>query len=189
MAMKAMVVKAFFLNFTLKKSPHVPSAQAPADMSTAIFKEPDFESEETTVIDRNSASGISDVGKGGEDFPEKIKTCNIPVIAAPDLYGTLPSITKMAIKRQERTYMEGHTRIGQYPLMGRLQDLLSRELKAAHTMYSISNITGHMLQSDISPLFKENLIRINLEDLLRKQRRQANEVIQPECRNLFCNNF
>jgi len=57
-----MAMKTFFLNFTLKKSSHVPSAQAPVDMSTVIFREPDFESGETTVIDRNAASGISDVG-------------------------------------------------------------------------------------------------------------------------------
>ncbi len=146
-----MTTKAFFLNFTLKKSPHVPSAQAPVDMSAVIFREPDFESEETTVMDRNAASGISDVREGSEDFSEKM--------------------------------------IGKYSLIGRLQDSLSRELKATHTMYSISNTTGHILQSDISSLFKENPIRINLEDLLRKQRRQKNEVLQPECRDFILQEF
>lgn len=80
-------------------------------------------------------------------------------------------------------------RVGQCSLMGRLQDSLSRKLKAAHTMYSISNTTGHISQSDVSSLFKENLNRINLEDLLRMQRRHANEVLQSECRDFILQKF
>ena len=37
--------------------------------------------------------------------------------------------------------MEGYAKTGQYPLMGRWQGLLLRELKAANTMYSIWNTT------------------------------------------------
>lgn len=39
----------------------------------------------------------------------------------------------------------------------------------------------HNLEN-LPKLFKEAPIRINLKDLLKRQRRQANEVDQPECR-------
>jgi hypothetical protein len=136
------------------------------------------------VIDCNAASGISDVGKEDEESPGKIKACNIPVIAAPVLYGALP-FTEIVIERHDRTHMEGHAKIEQHSPGRRLQDSLLRELEAKYTIYSTWNTIRYMLQSGLSSLFKKNLIYINLKDLLRRQRRQVNEIGQLECHDFL----
>jgi hypothetical protein len=88
------------LNFILKKSPRISSTQSPVDMSAVIFKEPDVESQMITFIDYKVVFGVSSYEEKGDKYPsEKIKACNIRVIATPILFGVLPSIAKMTIKR------------------------------------------------------------------------------------------
>ena len=54
-----MVIKALFLNCTLKKSPRVSNTRALVDKAVAIFDELGVESEVIRVVDHNVAFGIS----------------------------------------------------------------------------------------------------------------------------------
>lgn len=115
-------MKALFLNCTLKKSPQVSNTRALVDKVVAIFKELGVESEVVRVVDHKVAFGVSsDEGEGDEWslILEKIKACNILVIATPIWFGVPSSVEKMVIESLDGTYMEGDPETGQYPLYGK----------------------------------------------------------------------
>lgn len=117
-----MAIKALFLNCTLKKSPRVSNTRALVDKAVAIFDELGVESEVIRVVDHNVAFGISSDEGGGDEWPlilEKIKACDILVIATPIWFGVLSSVAKMVIERLDGTYTEGDHETGQYPLYGK----------------------------------------------------------------------
>lgn len=117
-----MEMKALFLNCTLKKSPPVSNTRALVDKAVAIFKELGVESEVVRVVDHKVAFGVSSDEGEGDEWPlilEKIKACNILVIATPIWFGVLSSVAKMVIERLDGTYMEGDPETGQYPLYGK----------------------------------------------------------------------
>ena len=81
-----METKALFLNCTLKKSPQISNTRDLVDKAVAIFKELGVESEVVRVVDHKVAFGVSSDEGEGDEWPlilEKIKACNILVIATP----------------------------------------------------------------------------------------------------------
>ena len=117
-----METKALFLNCTLKKSPQISNTRDLVDKAVAIFKELGVESEVVRVVDHKVAFGVSSDEGEGDEWPlilEKIKACNILVIATPIWFGVLSSVAKMVIERLDGTYMEGDPETGQYPLYGK----------------------------------------------------------------------
>lgn len=111
-------MKALFLNCTLKKSPQVSNTRALVNKAVVIFKELGVESEVVRVVDHKVAFGVSSDEGEGDEWPlilEKIKACNILVIATPIWFGVLSSVAKMVIERLDGTYMEGDPETGQYP--------------------------------------------------------------------------
>ena len=133
-----MEMKALFLNCTLKKSPQVSNTRALVDKAVAIFKELGVESEVVRVVDHKVAFGVSSDEGEGDEWPlilEKIKACNILVIATPIWFGVLSSVAKMVIERLDGTYMEGNPETGQYPpFTEKRRELLLPEMKMEHTM-------------------------------------------------------
>lgn len=122
-----MAMKALFLNCTLKKSPQTSNTRALIDKAVEIFKELDVESEVIRVVDHNIAFGVSsDEGEGDEWPPilEKIKACDIFVIATPIWFGVLSSVSKMVIERLDGTYTEADSETGQYPLYGKVAGVI-----------------------------------------------------------------
>ncbi|WP_235269736.1 NAD(P)H-dependent oxidoreductase [Methanosarcina mazei] len=74
------------MNCTLKKSPQISNTHALIDKAVAIFKELGVGSEVIRVVDYNIAFGVSSDEGNGDEWPfilEKIKDCNILVIATP----------------------------------------------------------------------------------------------------------
>jgi multimeric flavodoxin WrbA len=122
-----MAMKALFLNCTLKKSPQVSNTRALVDKAVVIFNELGIESEGIRVVDHNIAFGVSSNEGEGDEWPlilEKIKACNILIIATPIWFGVLSSVSKIVIERLDWTYMEGDPETGQYPLYGKVAGVI-----------------------------------------------------------------
>ncbi|MCQ1535909.1 flavodoxin family protein [Methanosarcina sp. KYL-1] len=118
-----MSMKALFLNCTLKKSPQVSNTRALIDKASYLFKELGVESEVIRVVDYRVAFGISSDEGEGDEWPsilEKIKACDILVIASPIWFGVRSSVAQMVIERLDGTYAEGDPVTGQYPLYGKV---------------------------------------------------------------------
>nr|WP_255335617.1 flavodoxin family protein [Methanosarcina sp. KYL-1] len=116
-------MKALFLNCTLKKSPQVSNTRALIDKASYLFKELGVESEVIRVVDYRVAFGISSDEGEGDEWPsilEKIKACDILVIASPIWFGVRSSVAQMVIERLDGTYAEGDPVTGQYPLYGKV---------------------------------------------------------------------
>jgi len=122
-----MAMRALFLNCTLKKSPQVSNTRALVDKAVIIFKELGVESEVIRVVDHNVAFGVSSDEGNGDEWPfilEKIKACDILIIATPIWFGVLSSVAKLVIERLDGTYMEGDPETGQYPLYGKVAGVI-----------------------------------------------------------------
>ena len=122
-----MAMKALFLNCTLKKSPQTSNTRALIDKAVDIFKELDVESEVIRVVDHNIAFGISSDEGEGDEWPlilEKIKACDIFIMATPIWFGVLSSVSKMVIERLDGTYAEADPETGQYPLYGKVAGVI-----------------------------------------------------------------
>ena len=122
-----MATNALFLNCTLKKSPRVSNTRALIDRAVIIFKELGVESEVIRVVDHNIAFGVSSDEGNGDEWPfilEKIKACEILIIASPIWFGVRSSVAQMVLERLDGTYMDGNPVTGQYPLYGKVAGVI-----------------------------------------------------------------
>lgn len=74
-----MVIKALFLNCTLKKLPQVSNTRTLVDKAIAILDELGVKNETIRIVDHNVAFGISSDEGRGDKCPlilEKIKACD-----------------------------------------------------------------------------------------------------------------
>jgi multimeric flavodoxin WrbA len=118
-----MPLSALFLNCTLKKSPAVSNTQALVDKVAGFMEELGASTETIRVMDYDVATGIeSDMGEGDEwpQILERIKACDILVIATPIWFGVRGSVAQRVIERLDGTYGEGDPVTGQYPLYGKV---------------------------------------------------------------------
>ena len=114
---------ALFLNCTLKSSPAVSNTEALVDKVAGFMTELGATTEKICVADHAVHTGIlSDEGEGDE-WPailERIKACDILVIATPIWFGVRGSVCQRVIERLDGTYAEGDAGSGQYPLYGKV---------------------------------------------------------------------
>lgn len=118
-----MTLKAIFLNCTLKKSPEISNTHALIEKAAALFKELGVESEEIRIADHKVLFGISSYMGEGDEWPEildKIKACDILIIASPIWFGVRSSVAQLVLERLDGTYAEGNPETGQYPLYGKV---------------------------------------------------------------------
>ena len=115
---------ALFLNCTLKKSEEVSNTEALCKLliERLEFHEPDIETEIVRVVDYNVLPGVRNDEGEGDEWPailEKVKRCNIFILAMPIWMGVRSSIAQRVIERlngSTKTVMCEKT--GQFPLYG-----------------------------------------------------------------------
>jgi len=100
-------MKALIINCTLKPSPDFSNTDALVSKAATQLKDNGFDTEEIRLVDYEIKPGVSsDEGKGDE-WPvilEKIKSCNIFIIATPIWMGHLASTAQRVIERLDDTF-------------------------------------------------------------------------------------
>ena len=122
-----MALKALFLNCTLKKSPEVSNTHAFIQNAEKIFHELDVVTEAIRVIDHNVKFGITSDEGPGDGWPgilQKIKECDILVLATPVWRGDRSSIAKMVAERLDGVWSEANKENGQYPTFNKVAGVM-----------------------------------------------------------------
>ena len=122
-----MELTALFLNCTLKKSPAQSNTQALIDKVAGLLGELGVSSDTIRVVDHNVQFGVmSDEGEGDERpaVLQRIKDCDILVIATPIWFGVRSSVAQMVIERLDGTYLEGDPETGQFPLYNKVAGVI-----------------------------------------------------------------
>lgn len=112
-----MAIKALFLNCTLKKSPEVSNTEAFIANAEKIFRELGVATESVRVVDHRVKFGVTSNEEDGDEWPdilEKIKQCEILIIATPVWRGDRSSVAKMVAERLDGIWMEADEKNGQY---------------------------------------------------------------------------
>jgi multimeric flavodoxin WrbA len=118
-----MMLRALFLNCTLKKSPEVSNTQALIDKVASLLATMDVACETIRVADHDVAFGVSSDEGGGDQWPsilERIVACDILIVAMPIWFGVRSSVAQMVMERLDGTYSQGDATTGQYPLYGKV---------------------------------------------------------------------
>jgi multimeric flavodoxin WrbA len=118
-----MALKALILNCTLKPSPSVSNTGALIAHAVDEYKKLGVETEEVRVRDYDIKFGVSNDEGDGDEWPkiyEKIKACNILVIATPIWFGVRGSVCQMVLERLDGSYGDGDAITGQYPLYNKV---------------------------------------------------------------------
>ena len=144
-----MAIKALFLNCTLKKSPQVSNTRALIDKAVDLFRELGVESEVVRVVDYKVAFGVSSDEGEGDEWPlilEKVKACDILIIASPIWFGVRSSVCQMVMERLDGTYADGDPVTGQYPLYGKVAGAIvtgnedGAHNVCAHTLFNLTHL-------------------------------------------------
>lgn len=162
-----MAMKALFSGFTLYKSPWVPGTKTPVDRSSDVFSKPCVGSQMIRIKDHNLAFRVSSDRREGDKFRSgRTKPFGIHFIATP-IWSEAPTIVKVVTERQDRTYMKGDLKIGQYPFYGKVV-----ESAFSGTEDCVQDLCcmGHNL-AFFPKTFLENSTPVSLRDLLRRHRR------------------
>ena len=102
-------MKALVLNCTLKRSPEPSSTEALARVLMRQWETDGIDSEMVRLADHDILPGVeSDMGPGDAWQPirEKIRACDILVIATPIWLGQMSSIAKRALERMDAILSE-----------------------------------------------------------------------------------
>lgn len=102
-------MKALFINCTLKRTPDFSNTGALAEKAAAQLQELGFQTEIIRLNDYNVLTGnTSDEGNGDEwpEILEKIKACQIFVIATPIWMGHLASTSQKVIERLDAIFRD-----------------------------------------------------------------------------------
>ena len=119
-------LRAMFLNGTLKKSPETSHTEGLIEVSASIMRKHGVDVEVLRVIDHDIATGtypdMREHGWQTDAWPqiwERVKACDILVIAGPIWLGDNSSVTKRAIERLYAQSGQLNER-GQYVFYGRV---------------------------------------------------------------------
>jgi multimeric flavodoxin WrbA len=118
-----MELKALILNCTLKKSPRISNTQALIEVSSK-----EDEKDEWPVI------------------LNKIKSCDILIIASPIWFGVRSSVAQLVLERLDGTYSEAEPKTGQFPLYGKVGGVIvtgnedGAHNVAANTTFNLSHL-------------------------------------------------
>lgn len=113
-------MKALFINCTLKRGKEFSNTGALAEKAAAQLKEDGFETEIIRLNDFEVLTGNSSDEGDGDQWPqilEKIKACNIFVIATPIWMGHLASTAQKVIERLDAIFRDENLidkKTGQY---------------------------------------------------------------------------
>ncbi|WP_228084907.1 flavodoxin family protein [Mucilaginibacter sp. JRF] len=102
-------MKALIINCTLKRKPEFSNTGAMALKTAALFNELDVETEIIRLNDYNVLTGNSSDEGDGDEWPlilEKIKSCNIFIIATPVWMGHLASTSQKVIERLDAIFRD-----------------------------------------------------------------------------------
>lgn len=102
-------MKALFINCTLKRSPDFSNTGAMAEKAAEQLKAFGFDTEIIRLNDYNVLTGNSSDEGDGDEWPqilEKIKACNIFVIATPIWMGHLASTSQKVIERMDAIFRD-----------------------------------------------------------------------------------
>ena len=102
-------MKALFINCTLKRAPNFSNTGALAEKAAGQLKELGIETEIIRLNDYNVLTGNSSDEGNGDEWPkilEKIKGCNIFVIATPIWMGHLASTSQKVIERLDAVFRD-----------------------------------------------------------------------------------
>ena len=113
-----MSLKALFLNCTLKRSPETSNTAAFIQNAEQILQELGVSTEVIRVVDYNVKPGAtSDEGTGDEwpEILERIKACDMFIIATPVWRGDRSSVAKRVAERMDGIMSETKGDKGQYP--------------------------------------------------------------------------
>lgn len=118
-----MSLHALFLNCTLKPSPEVSNTQALIDKVAGLITELDVTHETIRITDFKVAFGVSSDEGMGDEWPailERVRACDILVIATPIWFGVRSSVAQLVMERLDGTYADSDSATGQYPLYGKV---------------------------------------------------------------------
>ncbi|MGH7196779.1 MAG: flavodoxin family protein [Candidatus Saccharimonadales bacterium] len=120
-------IQVLFLNCTLKRSPTESNTNVLIQKAIKLYEAQGATCEVVRVVDHNVKFGVtSDEGKGDE-WPailQKIKACDILIMASPIWFGVRSSVAQMVVERLDGTYMEGDKTTGQYPLYNKVAGVI-----------------------------------------------------------------
>lgn len=111
-----MKLNALFLNCTLKKSPETSNTEAFIKQAEKVFKELDVSTEHIRVVDHDVKFGNTNDEGGGDEWPkilEKIKKCDILIIATPIWRGDRGAVAKMVGERMDGIMADDSGKNGQ----------------------------------------------------------------------------
>ena len=137
------------MNCTLKKSPQVSNTRALIDKAVDLFRELGVDSEVVRVVDHKVAFGVSSDEGEGDEWPiilEKVKACDILVIASPIWFGVRSSVCQVVLERLDGTYADGDPLTGQYPLYGKVAGVIvtgnedGAHNVCAHTLFNLTHL-------------------------------------------------
>ncbi len=137
------------MNCTLKKSPQISNTRAIIDKAVDLFRELGVESEVIRVVDHKISFGVSSDEGEGDEWPhilEKVKACDILIIASPIWFGVRSSVCQMVMERLDGTYADGDPVTGQYPLYGKVAGVMVTGNEdgahniCAHTLFNLTHL-------------------------------------------------
>lgn len=144
-----MSFKTLFLNCTLKRSPEVSNTDALIDKVAELLVELDVETETVRVTDYKVAFGVSSNEGDEDEWPailERVKVCDILVIAMPIWFGVRSSVAQLVMERLDGTFSEGDPTTGQYPLYGKVGGVIVTGNEdgahdcCANTLYNLTHL-------------------------------------------------
>jgi multimeric flavodoxin WrbA len=143
-----MILKAVFLNCTLRRSPETSNTEALARKVIDWFDSMDVESEIIRIVDYKVPTGVSSDEGDGDEWPmilDRIKGSDILVIATPIWFGHRSSVAQLVIERLDGTYNE-RNEVGQYPLYNKVGGVVvtgnedGAHAAAESTLFNLSHL-------------------------------------------------
>jgi multimeric flavodoxin WrbA len=122
-----MSLKALFLNCTLKKSPETSNTRAFIKNAERIFHELDVQTEVVRVVDHDVKFGNSSDEGNGDEWPkilQKVKDCDIMIIATPIWRGDRSAVAKLVAERFDGIWSEADDETGQYPTFNKVAGVM-----------------------------------------------------------------
>src|SRR5690606_307635 len=122
-----MKLNALILNCSLKKSPTTSNTSAFIKNAEKIFQELGVATEEIRVADYNVKLGNTSDEGPGDEWPailEKVKACDILVMATPIWRGDRSSVAKSVAERFDGVWKEANEENGQYPTFNKVAGVM-----------------------------------------------------------------
>jgi multimeric flavodoxin WrbA len=143
-----LLLKALFLNATLKKSPETSNTQALIDVVADLMKPMEVECETVRLVDHRISPGTSSDMGDGDEWPaiyEKMKAADILIPSMPIWMGSRSSPCQAMCERLDGSYEDIDPKTGQYPLYGKVAGVIvtgnedGAHLCAATTLFNFTH--------------------------------------------------